>query len=89
MLRTYVATYLTTEAPQRYFVSELRTVAQPTLNVRQLAATEVPVPPVDLQKEFVRRLQCVNALKSAHGCAGTHDEELFAALQSRAFWGNL
>jgi type I restriction enzyme, S subunit len=87
--RTYVAAYLRTEGPQRYFVSELRTVAQPTLNVGQLAATEVPIPPPDLQRKFAVRLAQVNNQRSAAERMFAATDELSASLQSRAFRGEL
>lgn len=89
VLRTYVAAYLRTPTPQRYFVAELRTVAQPTLNVGQLAATEIPVPPVDLQLEFGRRLRAAQDSAQAVVRASAADDELFTSLQSRAFRGEL
>ncbi|MBB2893735.1 type I restriction enzyme S subunit [Flexivirga oryzae] len=88
-LRTYIACYLRTATPQRYFVSELRTVAQPTLNVGQLAATSVPVPPRDLQARFGDRLREVQAAAALVAHASQRDDELFASLQSRAFRGEL
>lgn len=89
LLRTYVAAYLRTPTPQRYFVAELRTVAQPTLNVGQLAATQIPLPPIDLQLAFSDRLQLVQ--DSTEAALGSSDagDELFASLQSRAFRGEL
>jgi type I restriction enzyme S subunit len=89
VLRTYVAAYLRTPKPQRYFVAELRTVAQPTLNVGQLAATQIPLPPVDLQREFGDRLQLVQDNVEAVLSACDAGDELFASLQSRAFRGEL
>jgi type I restriction enzyme S subunit len=87
--RAYVAAYLRTEAPQRYFVSELRTVAQPTLNVRQLAATEVPLPPAELQEKFLVRTALVEAQQSRVRLRMCLEDQLFTSLQSRAFRGNL
>jgi type I restriction enzyme S subunit len=89
VLRTYVAAYLRTPTPQRYFVAELRTVAQPTLNVGQLAATQIPLPPVDLQLAFRDRLRLVQDNAEAVLGACDADDELFASLQSRAFRGEL
>lgn len=89
VLRTYVAAYLRTPTPQRYFVAELRTVAQPTLNVGQLAATQIPLPPVDLQLAFRDRLRLVQDNAEAVLGAWDADDELFASLQSRAFRGEL
>lgn len=89
VLRTYVAAYLRSPTPQRYFVTELRTVAQPTLNVRQLAATEIPLPPADLQLAFRDRLRLVQENAKAVLSAFEADDDLFASLQSRAFRGEL
>lgn len=87
--RYYVASYLRTDVPQRYFTRELRTVAQPTLNVKQLAATEIPLPPVELQRAYVARAEQVAAERTAVLAAQDAGAELFASLQSRAFRGEL
>lgn len=89
VLREYVASYLRTPTPQRYFRREVRTVAQPTLNVRQLAATRIPLPPARLQAEFVRQLRDVSRAASTADNLVVADDELFASLQSRAFRGEL
>lgn len=89
VLRSFVASYLRTEVAQRYFTAELRTVAQPTLNVKQLAATEVRLPPEELQRTFVDRVEQINAQRTPVLAAQAATDELFAALQSRAFRGDL
>ncbi len=89
LLRNYVAAYLKTVQVQRYFTNELRTVSQPTLNIKQLGETLVRVP--DKQ-----RLLGIAALLT--GIATQADQvrrglgakaSLFASLQSRAFSGQL
>lgn len=87
--RAYVAAYLQTETPQRYFKSEIRAVAQPTLNIRDLAAVNIPVPPLELRRKYALRIsqtaaQCLQIDRAV----AVHDE-LFASLQSRAFKGEL
>lgn len=89
VLRPYVAAYLRTPTPQRYFIAEVRTVAQPTLNVGQLAATQVPVPPIDLQLAFGHRLRAVQGIAPTVLRLCDSDDELFASLQARAFRGEL
>lgn len=89
ILRTFVAEFLRSERPQRYFVSELRTVAQPTLNVSQIAATQVPLPPRALQLEFASRVKHVTMQRASSARAFSASEELFASLQSRAFRGEV
>ena len=89
VLRRYVASYLRSDGPQRYFRKEVRAVAQPTLNIKQLAATIVPVPPRAAQREFVAQVEHVDALRSATERHLADLDMLFASLQSRAFAGEL
>ncbi|MBW0114104.1 restriction endonuclease subunit S [Pseudonocardia abyssalis] len=89
VMRSYVAAYLRTHAPQRYFRSELRTVAQPTLNVRQLAATQVPMASRELLESFVRNAEQVTAQGVVAVRALAIDEALFESVRSRAFRGEL
>ena len=84
-----MAAYLSTDFVQRYFTNELRTVSQPTLNIKQLAETTVVLPPIDLQREFARRATAVEKLKAAQCASLTELDALFACLQHRAFRGEL
>ena len=74
---------------QRYFVNELRTVSQPTLNIKQIAETTVVLPPIPLQREFSHRVAAVEKLKAAHRASLAELDALFASLQHRAFRGEL
>lgn len=85
--REFVAEHLRTASVQNYFRRELRTVSQPTLNIKQIAETMVMVPPKHLQNEFVQRVSAVKALRSAHLQAAENTTKLFAALQRKAFQG--
>jgi len=87
--RQFMGAYLRTDFVQRYFTSELRTVSQPTLNIKQLAETPVVVPPIELQQEFASRLTGVEKLRTAEGTSLRNLSALFAALQHRAFQGEL
>ena len=87
--RKYVAAVLRSEASQRYFRAELRTVAQPTLNVRQLAATPIPVLTRDAQVALVTRLDRISAARELTSKEVVVHEGLFASLRSRAFKGAL
>ena len=87
--RIFMAAYLNTDFVQRYFTNELRTVSQPTLNIKQLSETLVALPPLDLQREFARRVAAVEKLKTAQRAALTELDALFASLQHRAFRGEL
>jgi type I restriction enzyme S subunit len=83
--RLFMAAYLSTDFVQRYFTNELRTVSQPTLNIKQLSETTVVLPPIHLQHEFARRVTAVEKLKTAQRASFTELDALFATLQHRAF----
>lgn len=87
--RVFIASYLKTDAVQNYFKAELRTVAQPTLNIKQLAEVKVFVPPLALQETFATRIQAVESLNATHRSALAESDALFASLQHRAFAGQL
>jgi type I restriction enzyme S subunit len=87
--RSFVVAYLKTDWVQRYFVNELRTVSQPTLNIKQLAETRVFLPPIELQRNFAHRVAAVEKLKSAYHVSLTELNALFASLQHLAFRGRL
>lgn len=87
--RLFLAAYLKTDCVQHYFTSELRTVSQPTLNIKQLAETAVILPPVALQTEFGARMMAVNRMKMAEQASLSCLDTLFASLQHRAFRGDL
>ena len=87
--RIFMAAYLSTNFVQRYFTNELRTVSQPTLNIKQLSETTVVLPPIELQREFARRVTAVEALKTAHRASLSELDTLFATLQHCAFRGEL
>lgn len=87
--RVFLASYLRTDFVQRYFTSELRTVSQPTLNIKQICETRVIQPPLDLQQTFATRIAAIEALKATHRRALAALDALFASLQQRAFAGQL
>ena len=47
------------------------------------------LPPIDLQREFARRVASVEKLKEAHRASLAEMDALFASLQHRAFRGEL
>lgn len=88
-VREYVAASLSTASVRNYFNQELRTVAQPTLNIKQLAATEIMVPPIRLQQDFALRVGSLESTKTKHRIVLSELDALFESLQSRAFRGGL
>jgi type I restriction enzyme S subunit len=52
-------------------------------------AISIPLPPIDLQREFARRVGALEKLKTVQRAALAECEALFASLQNRAFKGEL
>ncbi|KAA8818094.1 hypothetical protein CSQ85_09595 [Bifidobacterium rousetti] len=59
------------------------------VNQQALSQISIPLPPIELQKEFARRVEAITAARAKVERALALDDELFAALQSRAFRGAL
>lgn len=62
---------------------------QKHLNVGSLNESCIPLPPIELQQEFARRVAALKKLKALHKASLTELDELFASLQYRAFRGEL
>jgi type I restriction enzyme S subunit len=63
--------------------------AQKNINLAILRNLDVPLPSLDLQREFARRVASVEKLKSAQRASLADLDTLFSSLQQRAFTGNL
>jgi len=74
----------------RWVLARQRVVAQPNINAKQYGTElSLPLPPIDLQREFARRVAAVEKLKTAQRAALAELDALFASLQHRAFRGEL
>ena len=75
----------------RFFKPQIATWgASTTLPILKKSSFEkiaIPVPPLDLQREFGRRVAAVEKLKTAQRAALAELDALFASLQHRAFRG--
>jgi type I restriction enzyme S subunit len=87
--RTFLAEFLRNPQSQAYFRSETRTVAQPTLNIKQLCETAVDLPSLEDQKAYASRIAEIDKLKAAHRAHLGKLDALFASLRHRAFRGEL
>lgn len=59
------------------------------VNKSKFCAIQVPIPPIELQKEFSRNFLEMHKLRSLADAALAKQETLLAGLQQRAFEGNL
>jgi len=86
----YLREFMLGPAGRRALRSRSKTSAgQFNINTESLGAIEVPVPPLDLQQEYVRRVEAVAELKNNHRAYLAELDALSASLQYRAFQGEL
>ena len=62
---------------------------QKLLNLGDLSQIYIPIPPIELQREFAKRVEKVEALKAKLKASQLQAEEQFKALSQRAFAGEL
>lgn len=87
--KEFIAAHLKTESVQRYFTQELRTVSQPTLNIKQLSETKIMNPPIEMQRLFAARCAKFNEVKLLLESSKMELDNLFSSLQHRGFQGEL
>lgn len=85
--------FLTKQLQTDWIQSQIRAgtkgIAIRHLHLNDFKRLSILVPPLPLQKEFVRRIAAVERLKAAHRATLSEMDALFASLQYRAFRGEL
>jgi type I restriction enzyme S subunit len=66
-----------------------RSAVQFNINTVEISKLKIPVPPIHLQREFLRRAKTVERQRTANESALRAANELFASLQYSAFRGEL
>lgn len=90
ILAQYFASLLSQREAREYFLrSAKQTSGIASINMTQLRALPVPVPDIASQEAFLERLTTIHTERDRVATALAADEELFAALQHRAFRGEL
>jgi type I restriction enzyme S subunit len=85
----YLWAYLQSPVAYRQASGTVAGSASPHVNVREIVAFRLPHPPIELQREFSRRVAAVEQLKSTHRAALAGLDALFYSLQQRAFRAEL
>lgn len=87
---SFLREYLSSSEGRRQLRSRCKTSAgQYNINTESLGAIHVPLPPIELQREFSRRVAGIEKLKTSHRASLAELDTLFASLQHRAFKGEL
>lgn len=90
LLPRFVHEYLQSHVVRAYFLKcAKRTTNLASINMGQLRALPVVVPPLEAQQQFVDRAHRVEKLRASAQAALKGLDELFASLQHRAFNGGL
>ncbi len=84
---TYLMWALIASRPQLRALSAGST--HKTIYVRVVEHFRALIPPVDIQKEFARRISCIARVKAAYEDSLAQLDTLFASVQQRAFSGEL
>lgn len=83
----YLAEFL--RASSEELLSQRSGGAQPNLSQKTIRSLRIPLPPLSMQHEFADRLAEIHTERDRVARALEADEELFAALQYRAFRGEI
>jgi type I restriction enzyme S subunit len=86
---SFLCTFFNSAGGRDLVLSKQRGQVQKHLNVGSLSQATIPLPPIELQHEFARRVGAVEKLKTAHRASLAELDALFASLQHRAFRGEL
>lgn len=85
----YARAVLTSPSIRAIVVSRSRQAAQQNFSGPGLRELPMPLPPVTLQRDYIRRINAIETLKITHRAALAELDALFASLQHRAFRGEL
>lgn len=86
----YLAAYMAARPARAYFLrSAKQTTGIASINMSQLKALPVSVPPLADQESYIACTRNTNGQRAAVERALAADDELFASLQARAFRGEL
>ncbi len=87
---TYVVQFLQTSFAKSQILGAAKdAINQSSINQQDLKAIRLPLPPLDLQRQFTRRRRAVEKMLAAHRASLVETDALFASLQHRAFRGEL
>jgi type I restriction enzyme S subunit len=72
-----------------FLQSSRRSAVQYNINTKEMSALRVPIPPIGIQKEFIKGIQSVERLADLRCSSLSKFKALFSSLHQRAFSGEL
>lgn len=89
VLPTYLLGAINSPLSKKQFNDSLKGIGVPNLHLKEIRATRIPHPPIEVQDEFSRRMTVVERQKTAFRTSLEEFDSLFASLQHSAFRGEL
>jgi len=89
LLPEFLFRFTQTRAYWRWVSTQARAVAQPNINAQMYSAMPIFLPPISLQKAFIKVVERIDAQKDSARIHQLQMDPLFETLQSQAFSGNL
>jgi type I restriction enzyme S subunit len=86
----FLACFLNTDYSKRMLRGMCKSIiGMANINATEIQKMKIPHPPIELQREFARRVAAVEKLKAAQRASLAEVDALFASLRHRAFRGEL
>jgi type I restriction enzyme S subunit len=86
----YLSAFLNTGYAKRMLRGMCKSIiGMANINATEIQAMKISQPPLNMQREFARRVKAVETLKTACRASRAEMDALFASLQHRAFRGEL
>lgn len=89
VLPIYLREAINSPSCRRQFAANLKGIGVPNLHLKEIRRAKIPVPPRELQHEFVRRVAAIERAKISYKESLSQLEALFGSLQYCAFRGEL
>jgi len=86
---TYICGLLNQRSTERMAQALMHGQTRVRISMGQLRGLQVPVPPIEVQREFSYRVLAIEKLKATLRASLAEMDALFASLQYRAFRGEL
>ena len=89
VLPAYLLAAINSPLCTRQFSGALKGIGVPNLHLKDIRQTTIPYPPLQAQRQFTARLKALESIRTSTRNAMLATTAMFAAIQQRAFQGEL
>jgi restriction endonuclease S subunit len=87
--KTFIRAFVESQAFRNQIVQLITGSAQPNFGPAHLKQVRIPLPPIETQRNYTKRVAAIQELRDAQHASAIKLDILFASLQQRAFRGEL